>query len=389
MCCRHHSATALVAIVAGVIASTDAQAASRVGGTTSVVRDVSGSSSGQSWAKKVEGDDVYENEFIRTLAESSTRISFIDETDIRIGPTATMKIDRVVFKTNRSVEELIVSAETGAMRWNSGTSPSGAYQVKTPDAIIRPLGTAFDLLVDSQRTIVVLRRGQIEVCSIVAPQRCQTLSRPGDMIIATPNDLERPQRAGPGPSEFADRCLSAGNTTPCAIMASVKPTSPPPTTTGSATPTRSVEPVVPNEPIVVVVPPNGPRPPVPPVNPPGCHRDQAGRLKCGPDRIAEPPVPPANPSNCHRQGRLKCQPMPSRPADSARRPGDSTLAYVPKQRVDVPKQTSVRPTYVRPTNVRPIVRPTNVRPTVTHSYVRPIVRPTFVRPTSPRPTPIR
>src|SRR5262249_33354005 len=119
---HHHSATVLVAIVAGVIASTYAQAASRVGGTTNVVRDVSGSLSAQSWAKKVEGDDVYENEFVRTAVESSTRISFIDETDIRIGPATTMKIDRVVLKTNRSVSELIVTAEAGRLRRKRGGS---------------------------------------------------------------------------------------------------------------------------------------------------------------------------------------------------------------------------------------------------------------------------
>ena len=101
------------------------------------------------------------------------------------------------------------------MRWNSGTSPSGAYQVKTPDAIIRPLGTTFDLLVESQRTMVVLRSGTIEVCSVGAPQRCRTLSRPGEMIVATPSDLEGPQRGGLGPSEFADRCLSADAAMPC------------------------------------------------------------------------------------------------------------------------------------------------------------------------------
>ena len=423
MYCRHHSATALVAIVAGVIALTNAQAGSRVGGATIVVRDVSSSLSGTSWAKKVKGDDVYENEFVRTEAESSARISFIDETDIRIGPTATMKIDRVVFKSNRSVEELIVSAETGAMRWNSGTSPSGAYQVKTPDAIIRPLGTAFDLLVDSQRTIVVLRRGQIEVSSIDAPQRCQTLSRPGDTIIATPNDLERPQRVGPGPSEFADRCLSANMMAPCVIMASVQPTksgSVTPSTTGSGTspatgtvtpptteivtlPTGRVEPpYVPSVPPVVVVTPNGPGgEPLPS----GCYRDQR-RLKCQPPASNPPVVKPSGPNdglspgqkppvygkpsgsgdrvsqvnsspnrNCSPyRGRLACQPsMPSSPrrvddSESSRRAGDSALAYV--------KPSSPKQTYVKPT-----VRPTYVRPTVTQSYVRPIVRPTYVRPT--------
>ena len=241
MHCHHHSATVLVAIVVGVIASTYAQAASRVGGATNVVRDVSGSVTGQSWGKKVQGDDVYENEFIRTQAESSARISFIDETDIRIGPAATMKIDRVVFKSNRSVSELIVTADAGPMRWNSGISLSSAYRVKTPTAIIKVHGTAFDLFAEPQQTTVILRRGTIDVCLIDSPQRCQTLSQSGDTIVATSNDLERPQRAGLGPSEFVERCLSANMIAPCVIMAGVQPTrsgsvTSPPTGRGTMTP---------------------------------------------------------------------------------------------------------------------------------------------------------
>ena len=220
----HHSATAFAAIVAGIIASTHAQAGSRVGGTTAVVHDVSSSVSGQSWAKKVEGDDVYEDEFIRTETESSARISFIDETDIRMGPAARMKIDRVVFKSNRSVSELIVTAEAGAVRWNSGVSQSNAYLIKTPTVIIKVRGTTFDLFAEPQQTTVVLRRGTIEVCAIDTPQKCQTLSQPGDTVIGTPNVLDRPRRAGPGPSEFADRCLTARAMAPCGILASVQPT---------------------------------------------------------------------------------------------------------------------------------------------------------------------
>jgi FecR protein len=362
---RHHSATALVAIVAGVIASTDAQAASRVGGATSVVREVSGSPSGQSWVKKVEGDDVYENEFIRTEAESSTRISFIDETNIRIGPTATMKIDRVVFKTNRSVSELIVTAEEGAIRWNSGVSLSRAYQIKTPDAIIRPSGTTFDLLVESQRTVVVLRRGRIEVCSIDAPQHCQTLSRSGDTIIATPNDLERLQRTGLEPSEFADRCLSANTTAPCVIMASAQPTgsggvtSPatgrrhannPPRRTGDSTQTY-VTPIVPPhnvEPIPLNVTP----------------------IVTPPNVVLIPPyVPRGKRPNPHDPPYVP--PVVKRP--------------IPRDVKQIPN--NMRPTNVRPTNVRPIYA--YARPTMRPTYVRPTVRPTFVRPTSPRPTPIK
>ena len=141
-----------------------------------------------------------------------------------MGPAARMKIDRVVFKSNRSVSELVVTAEAGPLRWNSGISQSNAYLIKTPTVIIKVRGTTFDLFAEPQQTTVVLRRGTIEVCAIDTPQRCRTLSQPGDTIIGTPNVLDRPRRAGPGPSEFADRCLSAANMAPCAIMASVQPT---------------------------------------------------------------------------------------------------------------------------------------------------------------------
>src|SRR5262245_55352674 len=239
----HHSATGFAAIIAGVIAATTAQAGgSRVGGTTSVVHDVSSSVSGQSWAKKTEGDDIYEDEFIRTAAESSARVSFIDETDIRMGPAARMKIDHVVFKSGRAVSELVVTAEAGPVRWNSGVSQSNAYLIKTPTVLIKVRGTTFDLFAEPQQTTVVLRRGTIEVCAIDTPQRCQTLSRPGDTVVGTPTVLDRQGRAGPGPSEFADRCLSARAMAPCGMLASVQPTragSVEPTRPGNVQPTRT------------------------------------------------------------------------------------------------------------------------------------------------------
>jgi hypothetical protein len=419
MHCRHHSVTVLVAIVVGVIASAYAQAASRVGGATNVVRDVSGSVTGQSWGKKAQGDDVYENEFIRTQAESSARISFIDETDIRIGPAATIKIDRVVFKSNRSVSELIVTADAGPMRWNSGISLSSAYQVKTPTAIIKVHGTAFDLFAEPQQTTVILRRGTIEVCLIDSPQRCQTLSQSGDTIVATSNDLERPQRAGLGPSEFVERCLSANMIAPCVIMAGVQPTR-----SGSVTsppPGRGTMTPPPTGPIygrpggsgdgVSQPPPTGPiygkpsgtsdgppatgpvygkpsgtsdRPPTtgPVYGKPSGTSD--GPSTTGPihakssgssDGVSQKP-PTTGPIHAKPSGSsdgVSQKPptsMPSSPrrmGNSPRRAIDSNLAYV--------KPSSPKQTYVKP-----IVRPT---------YVRPIVRQTYVRPAPQRPTPIR
>ena len=369
----HHSATVFAAIVAGVIASTHAQAGSRVGGATAVVHDVSSSVSGQSWAKKVAGDDVYEDEFIRTETESSARISFIDETDIRMGPAAKMKIDRVVFKTGRSVSELIVTAEAGAVRWNSGVSQSEAYLIKTPTVIIKVRGKTFDLFAEPQQTTVVLRRGTIEVCTIDTPQRCQTLSRPGDTVIGTPNVLDRPRRAGPGPSEFADRCLSSRAITPCGMLASVQPTragSVEPTRPGNAQPTRSgsVEPSVPSRPTGGVVPvpgrvydDRGPhrRPVVY-----GPQNSQSGE-KAGP---AKNPTPTPS-KDCYRNRRGCQASVPAKPGRADAKPPyvpkQAPTPYVPKTKVTQKPNYSTqaaRQAYAQPRQqtmmrMRPVYRP--------------------------------
>jgi hypothetical protein len=232
---RLHLVTASVIIAAGVTGATCAQATVRVGGAAAIESNVSGSLPGQTPSRKIKGDDVYENEMIRTQTESRAQIIFVDRTDVILGPTSTMKIDRVVFNPNLSVRTLMVSAEAGALRWISGTSGSSAYQVKAPNVIIKVEGTTFDLFVDRQRTMVVLQEGRIEVCSVDAPQRCRTLSGRGDMVIATPSALEGP-RPGPGASQFESRCLSATRQN-CIIPATFEPT-PAPDKRGSRTPPR-------------------------------------------------------------------------------------------------------------------------------------------------------
>src|SRR5262245_1856714 len=335
----HHSATGFAAIIAGVIAATTAQAGgSRVGGTTSVVHDVSSSVSGQSWAKKTEGDDIYEDEFIRTAAESSARVSFIDETDIRMGPAARMKIDRVVFKSGRAVSELVVTAEAGPVRWNSGVSQSNAYLIKTPTVLIKVRGTTFDLFAEPQQTTVVLRRGTIEVCAIDNPQRCQTLSRPGDTVIGTPNVLDRPRRAGPAPSEFAERCLSARATAPCGILASVEPRKAvivDPTRPGNAQPTRPV----------IVVPGSGSIG-VPP-DPPRRHVDYPSGGNVGPKDPRPKP-------DCYRNRRACQASVPPKPDRPPVKP-----PYVPKQK---PTKVTQKPAYATQVYAQPKQTVKRVRP---------------------------
>src|SRR5262249_22062812 len=170
----------------------------------------------------LKGDDVFENDFIRTETASSARLLFVDKTQLMLGPTAIAKLDRLVFNPDQSVSALTVSARQGAVRWISGESASNAYQIETSTVTIRPHGTMFDVLVEPQRTTVVLQEGIIEVCLISTPQRCRVLFRRGELVTATINAIEPAQQGGPGSSDFEDRCLSAAGSG-CIIGISVNP----------------------------------------------------------------------------------------------------------------------------------------------------------------------
>jgi FecR protein len=206
---RLHYAVALPIILAGIVVATGAQAASlRVGDAVQIVREVSGrQSNDQSWGSKAEGDDVYENEYIRTAVESQARFLLVDRTALAVGPITTIRIDRVVYNPDQSIKGVVVSAGQGTVRWTSGDS--SAYLIRTPTASVTPMGTVFDLFVDSQRTFVILRQGRVKVCTISLQQTCKTLTDPGEMMLATADELQGPGGGGPSSADFANRCLSA------------------------------------------------------------------------------------------------------------------------------------------------------------------------------------
>ena len=307
---RLQSLAALAIIGAGVGGATSAQANMVVGNAVLIQQDVEGAFNDQDWTQTSKGDDVFEAEFIRTQVNSRANFALLDGSTIGLGATAIMKIDHVVLDPhNHSIQKLIVSAKDGAVRWISGNSMSGAYQIDTPHAVITDEGTAFDLVVEQQRTLVLLHTGRATVCAIHAPGRCKTLSRRGEMVVATTDDVVGPWESGLEPAGFETQCLNAK----CAIAAFVPPPQPP-SDGGRNGPGRLPEPrhagvpsqpetgktVVPSEPpIREVVVPNGP--PIPEVlgglglwlyTHPG-HGGQHG-TPTGP-QYPPPPAPPYQP----------------------------------------------------------------------------------------------
>lgn len=93
------------------------------------------------------GDPIYSNDVITTGSDSSVRITFVDETNLALGPTSRVVLDRFVFSGS---PEFAVSATRGAIRFTSGNLPKTAYSVKTPTATMGVRGTIVEIAVNSR-----------------------------------------------------------------------------------------------------------------------------------------------------------------------------------------------------------------------------------------------
>lgn len=109
-------------------------------------------------------DPVYWQESIETGADSSARITFLDDTTLSTGPGSQVTLDAFVFAGGAGTQKLVVGLSKGIMRFVSGRMDSSAYEVRTPGAIIGVRGTTFLVRVDgNRRTEVLVERGRVRV----------------------------------------------------------------------------------------------------------------------------------------------------------------------------------------------------------------------------------
>lgn len=193
-----------------VFAALPAHAQSDVGEVEAAQRSVSGAYRGKARAL-VPGDGVVQNEVVRTGAASAARIVFLDSTNLAMGASSSVTLDRFVYDGSGTARSAVINATRGAFRWVSGASPSRAYQINTPLATIGVRGTTFDLLHQAGRTIVVLVEGAVRVCTRSGGE-CADLDRSGQMVIVTARGVSDPRTAGPGDFDFRNTCLQTGGT---------------------------------------------------------------------------------------------------------------------------------------------------------------------------------
>lgn len=193
-------------LAAGLAAGT-AHAQTRVGEAAviqnQVVR-VTGSASSQINV----GDGLLRDEVVRTGLDGAARLVMADNTNLSLGPNATLKLDRTVFDDEHSYRDIAIRLTTGAFRFVTGQSEKAAYKITTSIATIGVRGTILDIRAQRRNTTVVLQEGASRVCAIGGP--CIELIQPGDTAVVTSTGGKVTiQKFNTPPWNFAANCAAA------------------------------------------------------------------------------------------------------------------------------------------------------------------------------------
>ena len=154
----------IAALVAALCAAPIGHAHAQAIGSTAtaqnqVTRELSGAS-----APLVVGDSVFRNEVVRTGAESAAKLVFVDSTNLAVGPTSRVVLDRFVYEGDPGSEKVAVGLAKGLFRFTTGNLDKKAYTINTPTAAIGVRGTVLDIDVLHADTRVTLVEGRALVC---------------------------------------------------------------------------------------------------------------------------------------------------------------------------------------------------------------------------------
>jgi hypothetical protein len=178
------------------------------------------------------GDGVLRDEIVRTGLASAARLVMADSTNLSLGPSATIKLDRTVFDDEHSYRDIAIRLTSGAFRFVTGHSEKTAYRITTPLATIGVRGTILDILSLQGKTTVVLQEGASRVCTLGF--QCIELTQPGDTaVITSTGGRVMIQKTNNPPWTFNSTCGAAAGLCTVTQFADATPAVTPPLDDGS------------------------------------------------------------------------------------------------------------------------------------------------------------
>ena len=108
----------------------------RVGGTEIVINIVEGNLVSGSVVPLAQGDAVYRDEGVRTRVDSKARLLLVDKTNLTVGPSSTIRLDRFVYSGAKQPGTIVLNLAKGTCRLVVGDANKHSYTIVTPTAAI-------------------------------------------------------------------------------------------------------------------------------------------------------------------------------------------------------------------------------------------------------------
>ena len=161
-----------------------------------------------------DGSGIYANQTVRTGNRGMADLVFIDSTNLSVGPTSEVRLDKFVYDPTGSSGSVVLQATRGKFRFATGSQAKRAYQFGTPDGTLGVHGTKVEVNVstnprDECATKVRLIEGEAnftvaktkKVARLTQPYTCACISQRGDITYSycpeAPSELPPLIPAGP------------------------------------------------------------------------------------------------------------------------------------------------------------------------------------------------
>ncbi len=108
--------------------STASNAQTRIGSTTSVQPEASGSVGGTLSV----GSGVHANETVKTGSAGQAGLRFNDQSNLTVGHSSQVRLDKFVYDPNKGTGTTVIEATRGTFRFSTGAQNKGEVKIKTP-----------------------------------------------------------------------------------------------------------------------------------------------------------------------------------------------------------------------------------------------------------------
>jgi hypothetical protein len=175
-----------VLLLVGVAHLETANAASNIGVAAAAHNDVSGITGGGSHAV-TPGTKIFQDEVIKTGAQSMAQLLFLDETSLSVGPQSEITLDKFIYNPSTGVGSVVLSATQGAFRFISGSQPSANYRINTAIATIGTRGTIVDCYLSEAGLYCIAQEGKSDGAVIITVNGVQHVLKPGQALFVSAN----------------------------------------------------------------------------------------------------------------------------------------------------------------------------------------------------------